>query len=32
LSLTDRIGPLKDLFMERALGLGSNLPPLARPL
>jgi 2-octaprenylphenol hydroxylase len=31
LSLTDRIGPLKDLFMERALGLGSDLPPLARP-
>jgi 2-octaprenylphenol hydroxylase len=32
LSLTDRIGPLKDLFMERALGLGNDLPPLARPV
>lgn len=32
LSLTDRIAPLKDLFMERALGLGSDLPPLARPV
>jgi 2-octaprenylphenol hydroxylase len=32
LTLTDRIGPLKALFMERALGLGSDLPPLARPL
>lgn len=31
LTLTDRIGPLKALFMERALGLGSDLPPLARP-
>ncbi|WP_296704781.1 UbiH/UbiF/VisC/COQ6 family ubiquinone biosynthesis hydroxylase [Thiocapsa sp. UBA6158] len=32
LTLTDRIGPIKSLFMERALGLGSDLPPLARPL
>jgi 2-polyprenylphenol 6-hydroxylase len=32
LTLTDRIGPIKALFMERALGLGSNLPPLARPI
>lgn len=31
LTLTDRIGPLKALFMERALGLGNDLPPLARP-
>jgi 2-octaprenylphenol hydroxylase len=31
LSLTDRIEPLKQVFMERALGLGSGLPPLARP-
>lgn len=30
LTLTDRIAPLKRLFMERALGLGSDLPPLAR--
>jgi 2-octaprenylphenol hydroxylase len=32
LTLTDRIGPIKALFMERALGLGSALPPLARPI
>ncbi|RKT43763.1 UbiH/UbiF/VisC/COQ6 family ubiquinone biosynthesis hydroxylase [Thiocapsa rosea] len=32
LTLTDRIGPIKALFMERALGLGSDLPPLARSL
>jgi 2-octaprenylphenol hydroxylase len=32
LTLTDRIEPLKHLFMERALGLGSDLPPLARAL
>ncbi|UHD14434.1 UbiH/UbiF/VisC/COQ6 family ubiquinone biosynthesis hydroxylase [Thiocapsa bogorovii] len=32
LTLTDRIGPIKALFMERALGLGSDLPPLARPI
>ncbi|MFB1488048.1 MULTISPECIES: UbiH/UbiF/VisC/COQ6 family ubiquinone biosynthesis hydroxylase [unclassified Thiocapsa] len=31
LTLTDRIGPIKALFMQRALGLGSDLPPLARP-
>jgi 2-octaprenylphenol hydroxylase len=27
---TDRIGPIKHLFMRHALGLGSDLPPLAR--
>jgi 2-polyprenylphenol 6-hydroxylase len=32
LTLTDRIAPLKQLFMERALGLSDDLPPLARPL
>nr|WP_050799502.1 UbiH/UbiF/VisC/COQ6 family ubiquinone biosynthesis hydroxylase [Thiocapsa marina] len=32
LTLTDRISPIKALFMERALGLGSDLPPLARPI
>jgi 2-octaprenylphenol hydroxylase len=32
LTLTDRITPLKQLFMERALGLSDDLPPLARPL
>lgn len=31
LALTDRLRPLKGLFMERALGLGDGLPPLARP-
>jgi 2-octaprenylphenol hydroxylase len=31
LGLTDRLLPLKRLFMERALGLGQGLPPLARP-
>ncbi len=31
LALTDRTQPLKRLFMERALGLGEGLPPLARP-
>ena len=31
LAVTDRIGPLKRLFMGRALGLGEGLPPLARP-
>lgn len=31
LALTDRLGPLKRLFMGRALGLGGGLPPLARP-
>jgi len=31
LALTDRLLPLKRLFMERALGLGQGLPPLARP-
>lgn len=31
LALTDRVQPLKRLFMERALGLGAGLPPLARP-
>ncbi len=30
LALADRIGPVKRLFMERALGLGAGLPPLAR--
>ncbi|MBK1643482.1 2-octaprenyl-3-methyl-6-methoxy-1,4-benzoquinol hydroxylase [Thiocapsa imhoffii] len=32
LSLTDKIEPLKQVFMERALGLHASLPPLARPL
>ena len=32
LTLTDRIGPVKRLFMKRALGMGNDLPPLARPL
>jgi 2-octaprenylphenol hydroxylase len=31
LSLTDRLTPLKNHFMARALGLGDGLPPLARP-
>jgi len=31
LALTDRLQPLKRLFMERALGLAAGLPPLARP-
>jgi 2-octaprenylphenol hydroxylase len=31
LSLTDRLTPIKDHFMARALGLGDGLPPLARP-
>jgi 2-polyprenylphenol 6-hydroxylase len=31
LAVTDRMRPLKRLFMERALGLGEGLPPLARP-
>ena len=31
LSLTDRLAPVKRLLMERALGLGGGLPPLARP-
>lgn len=31
LALTDRLEPLKRLFMGRALGLGDDLPPLARP-
>jgi 2-octaprenylphenol hydroxylase len=31
LSITDRVAPLKRLFMERALGLNPDLPPLARP-
>jgi 2-octaprenylphenol hydroxylase len=31
LAVTDRVQPLKRLFMERALGLGAALPPLARP-
>ena len=31
LAVTDRLLPLKRLFMERALGLGQGLPPLARP-
>jgi 2-octaprenylphenol hydroxylase len=30
LTLTDRAGPLKRLFLERALGLNPGLPPLAR--
>lgn len=32
LGLTDRIAPLKHLFMERALGVSGTLPPLARPV
>lgn len=31
LTLTDRLQPLKRLFMARALGLGAHLPPLVRP-
>ncbi len=31
LTVTDRIAPLKRLFMGQALGLGTDLPPLARP-
>jgi len=31
LSLTDRLAPVKQHFMARALGLGDGLPPLARP-
>lgn len=31
LTLADRSLPLKRLFMYRALGLGADLPPLARP-
>lgn len=31
LTLTDHIEPLKHRFMARALGLGSDLPPLAKP-
>ncbi|EXJ16398.1 UbiH/UbiF/VisC/COQ6 family ubiquinone biosynthesis hydroxylase [Imhoffiella purpurea] len=31
LRITDRLLPLKRLFMDRALGLGDGLPPLARP-
>jgi len=31
LALVDRAGPVKRFFMERALGLGTGLPPLARP-
>jgi len=31
LSVTDRLAPLKRLFMDRALGRNSGLPPLARP-
>lgn len=31
LALADRVSPVKRLFMERALGLSSGLPPLARP-
>lgn len=31
LAVTDRVVPVKRLFMERALGLGGGLPALARP-
>jgi len=31
LVLADRVSPLKHLFMRHALGLGVDLPPLARP-
>lgn len=31
LALTDRLDPLKRLFMRHALGLSRDLPPLARP-
>jgi len=31
LSLVDRLGPVKHLFMHHALGSGGNPPPLARP-
>jgi 2-octaprenylphenol hydroxylase len=30
LSVVDRLGPAKHLFMGHALGLGEDLPPLAR--
>ncbi|MGE5153778.1 MAG: UbiH/UbiF/VisC/COQ6 family ubiquinone biosynthesis hydroxylase [Bdellovibrio bacteriovorus] len=30
-AVSDRLGPLKRRFMERALGSGEDLPPLARP-
>lgn len=31
LAITDRLPPLKRLFMEQALGMRGDLPPLARP-
>ncbi|MBK5965602.1 2-octaprenyl-3-methyl-6-methoxy-1,4-benzoquinol hydroxylase [Thiocystis minor] len=31
LTTVDRLAPLKRLFMDRALGLGADLPPLVRP-
>lgn len=31
LAATDRLGPVKRLFMRHAMGLGRDLPPLARP-
>jgi 2-octaprenylphenol hydroxylase len=31
LSLIDRLAPIKHLFMRHALGLGDDMPPLARP-
>jgi 2-octaprenylphenol hydroxylase len=30
-ALTERLRPLKGVFMERAMGLNAGLPPLARP-
>jgi 2-polyprenyl-6-methoxyphenol hydroxylase-like FAD-dependent oxidoreductase len=30
LSVVDRLAPIKHLFMRHALGLGDDLPPLAR--
>jgi len=31
LTAADRLAPVKRLFMRQALGLGQDLPPLARP-
>lgn len=31
LKLADEVGPINHAFMRRALGLGSDLPPLSRP-
>jgi 2-polyprenyl-6-methoxyphenol hydroxylase-like FAD-dependent oxidoreductase len=31
LSMVDRLAPIKHFFMRHALGLGDDIPPLARP-